>query len=80
MSRGLQYKKEKSDTPGPGSYDTLPEPYIFMTRNSRNNNTEGIFIKQPKIKGGTIGTRDRSLDLTRFNQHHNKFIEQGFNV
>ena len=72
MNRGL-LNNPPSDSPGPTSYDTLPEPYFLQTFSRNNNNisrlqpTESQFLKQPKLKGGTFGTRDRTLDLTRFN-------------
>ena len=67
-SRALDPILRKTDSPGPTSYDTLPEPYFLLgTDNSRNLKSTSQFLKQPKIKGGTFGTRDRTLDLTRFN-------------
>ena len=33
-----------------------------------------------KIKGPKFGTRDKTLDFTRFHSLHKGFIDKGFNV
>jgi hypothetical protein len=45
-SRALDPILKKSDSPGPTSYDTLPEPYFFLgTDNSRNLKSTSQFLK-----------------------------------